>query len=73
MCLGVIPEDEAFETVRRFCQNIDPLVRRNAVRALVLFEEEDPMREVLEGALDDSDEGVAQAAREVRDTLERAG
>ncbi len=73
MCLGVIPEDEAFETVRRFSQNIDPLVRRNAVRALVLFEEDDPMREVLENALDDSDEGVAQAAREVRDTLDRAG
>ncbi len=73
ICLGAITEDEAFEMVRRFSQNIDPLVRRNAVRTLVLFEQEEPVREVLEGALDDSDAGVVEAAREVRDTLERAG
>jgi WD40 repeat protein/serine/threonine protein kinase len=73
MCLGVIKEDEAFETARRFCQNIDPEVRRNAVRALVLFEDKKPVREVLEGALDDSDEEVVAAARKVRDTLEREG
>ncbi len=71
MCLGVINEDEAFETARRFCQNIDPEVRRNAVRTLVLFEYEKPVRELLEGALDDSDAEVAAAAREVRDTIER--
>ncbi len=72
MCLGVIKEDEAFETVRRFCQNIDPEVRRNAVRALVLFEDKKPVREALESALDDSDSAVAEAARVVRETLERA-
>jgi WD40 repeat protein/serine/threonine protein kinase len=73
MCLGVITEDEAFETVRRLCQNIDPLVRRNAVRTLALFEDKKPVREVLEGALEDSDAEVAAAAREAGDTLERAG
>ena len=50
-----------------------PLVRRNAVKTLVLFEDEKPLREVLAGALDDSDAEVVAAAREVRDTLERAG
>ena len=69
----MIKEDEAFETVRKLCQNIDPEVRRNAVRALVLFEDKKPLREVLDGALDDSDAEVVAAAREVRDTLERAG
>jgi hypothetical protein len=73
VCFGVIKEDEAFERVRRLCQNIDPLVRRNAVKTLILFEDKKPLREVLDGALDDSDEDVVAAAREVRDTLERAG
>lgn len=73
ICLGKISEDEAFERVRRLCQNIDPLVRRNAVKTLILFEDKKPLREVLDGALDDSAEEVVAAAREVRDTLERAG
>jgi hypothetical protein len=59
--------------VRRFSQNIDPLVRRNAVRALVLFEDEKPVQEVLESALGDSDDAVVEAARGVRDTIESAG
>jgi len=71
--LGTISEDEAFDVVRKFSHNIEPQIRRNAVRALVLFEDEKPVREVLESALDDSDEAVVAAAREARDLLERAG
>jgi WD40 repeat protein/serine/threonine protein kinase len=73
ICLGVIKEDVAFDRVRTLCHNIEPMIRRNAVRALVLFEDELPVREVLQSALDDSDEQVVAAAREVRDALERAG
>ena len=73
ICFGVIEEDQAFDVVRRFCQNIDPMVRRNAVRTLVLFEDTKPVREVLGNALDDSDGGVVAAARGVRETFERAG
>ena len=58
--------------VRGFCQNIDPMVRRNAVKALVLFEDRKPVREVLEAALDDSDQSVVDAARSVRDAMENA-
>ena len=72
ICIDAISEAEAFETVRRFCQNIDPNVRRNAVRALVLFDDRKPVREALEGALDDSDQRVVDAARRVRDAMENA-
>jgi HEAT repeat protein len=71
--LGTISEDEAFDVVRRFSHNIEPQIRRNAVRALVLFEDEKPVREVLESALGDTDEAVVAAAREAKEILERAG
>ncbi len=73
LCNGAVDEDEAFETVRALAQSIDPAVRRNAVRALAVFEDEAPAREVLAAALEDSDPEVAAAAREVREILERAG
>ncbi len=72
ICIDAISETDAFGTVRRFCQNIDPKVRRNAVRALVLFEDVKPVREVLDSALDDSDQSVVDAARGVRDAMENA-
>jgi hypothetical protein len=72
ICLGAIDEAEAFPTVRRFSQNIDPQIRRNATRALVLFEDTKPVREVLDAALDDSDGSVVDAARAVREAMERA-
>jgi HEAT repeat protein len=73
ICRGALPEDEAFERVRRLSQHIDPAVRRNAVRAIVVFEEKAAMVEVLDAALADSDPEVAAAAEEARRTLDRAG
>nr|MCU0235239.1 hypothetical protein [Thermoanaerobaculales bacterium] len=72
LCMGAVREEEAFERVRGLCGSIDPEVRRHAARALVLFEEEEPARELLAAALADADPGVAAAAREVREALEAA-
>jgi HEAT repeat protein len=73
LCTGAVREEEAFERVRGLAVSIDPAVRRHAVRALVLFEEEEPVRELLAAGLSDSDPGVAAAAREVRDILDEVG
>jgi hypothetical protein len=59
---GAIDEEHSFETVRRLCRSIDPRVRRNAVRSLVLFENTGPARQLLDEALEDSDVEVSLAA-----------
>ena len=72
ICVGAIDDESAFETVRQMCRNIDPRVRRNAVRALVLFENKGPVRGELKDALDDNDPEVAAAAEMVQATLKGA-
>jgi WD40 repeat protein/serine/threonine protein kinase len=72
ICVGAIDDESAFETVRRMGRNIDPRVRRNAVRALVLFENKGPARAVLNDALEDNDPEVVAAAEKVQATLESA-
>jgi WD40 repeat protein len=70
--VGAVPEADAFSTVKRLSRSIDPRVRRNAVRALVLFERRGAMRELLDEALQDSDPGVATTARKVDESLRAA-
>ncbi len=69
---GAVPEPDAFAVVHRLAQSIDPRVRRNAVRALILFENGGPPRTLLEEALLDPDRGVVRAARETREALRAA-
>ena len=61
--IGAIEEATAFEKVRALCRNIDPRVRRNAVRALIHFERRVAVREVLDAALEDTDPEVREAAK----------
>jgi WD40 repeat protein/serine/threonine protein kinase len=70
--IGAIDEATAFEKVRVLCRNIDPEVRRNAVRALVHFERKGAAREVLDEALEDSDPEVRAAAERTRDIVRSA-
>lgn len=72
LSIGAIEEAMAFETVRALCRNIDPRVRRNAVRALVHFERRGAAREVLDSALEDSDPEVRAAAERTRDIARSA-
>jgi len=72
LSIGAIDEATAFETVRGLCRNIDPRVRRNAVRALVHFERKGAAREVLDSALEDSDPEVRAAAERTRDIARSA-
>jgi len=72
LSLGAIDEATAFETVRALCRNIDPRVRRNAVRSLVHFERKGAAREVLDAALEDSDPEVRAAAERTRDIVRSA-
>ena len=66
ICVGAVEEQAAFETVRRLCRNIDPRVRRNAVKALILFERSGPAKLVLDEALEDSSPEVVEAAEKTR-------
>jgi HEAT repeat protein len=66
ICVGAVEEQAAFETVRRLCRNIDPRVRRNAVKALILFERSGPAKLVLDEALEDSNPEVVEAAEKIR-------
>ena len=66
---GKIPEGEAFELIEQFSRNIDPRVRRNAVRALILFENKGPARDVLNDALEDSDPEVVDVAERTKEML----
>ena len=70
--IGAIDEASAFEKVRALCRNIDPRVRRNAVRALVHFERRGAAREILDEVLEDSDPEVRAAAQGTRDILRSA-
>jgi WD40 repeat protein len=70
--IGAIDEASAFERVRALCRNIDPRVRRNAVRALIHFERKGAVREVLDEALKDSDPEVREAAKLTREIGRRA-
>jgi len=70
--VGAVPEDEAFAKVKSLSRSIDPRVRRNAVRALVLFEPRGAMRDLLDEALQDADPGVAETARRVDESLRAA-
>jgi HEAT repeat protein len=69
---GAIDESTAFDTVRRLCRNIDPRIRRNAVRALVLYEHTGVAIELLDEVLADSDPDVARAAEQTRDIMRNA-
>jgi WD40 repeat protein/serine/threonine protein kinase len=69
---GAIGEDVAFEKVRALCRNIDPRVRRNSVRAMVLFERRGAARELMEEILEDSDPEVREAAELTHNTLRSA-
>jgi WD40 repeat protein len=70
--LGAISEDVAFEKVRALCRNIDPRVRRNSVRAMVLFQRTGAARELMDEILQDSDPEVRQAAELTHNTLRSA-
>jgi hypothetical protein len=70
--VGAIDEASAFEKVRKLSRNIDPKVRRNAIRALVHFERRGPAREVLDEALEDTDPEVRAVAERTRDTIRSA-
>jgi WD40 repeat protein/serine/threonine protein kinase len=72
IAIGAIDEASAFEKVRVLCRNIDPRVRRNAVRALVHFERRGAAREVLEEVLEDTDPDVREVAERTRDTIRSA-
>ena len=69
---GAIDEASAFETVSRLCRSIDPGIRRNAVRALVLFEPTGPARDLLDEALADRDPEVVRAAESTRAMIRSA-
>jgi WD40 repeat protein/serine/threonine protein kinase/Tfp pilus assembly protein PilF len=70
--IGAIDEASAFKRVRVLCRNIDPRVRRNAVRALVHFERKGAAREVLDEVLEDRDPEVRAAAERTRDIVRSA-
>jgi WD40 repeat protein/serine/threonine protein kinase len=70
--VGAVPEAQAFTVVKRLSRSIDPRVRRNAVRALVLFERRGAMRDLLDEALQDTDPGVTAAASWVEESLRAA-
>jgi WD40 repeat protein len=72
IAIGAIDEESAFEKVRVLCRNIDPRVRRNAVRALVHFERRGAAREVLEEALEDSDPEVREVAERTQKIIRSA-
>ena len=69
IAIGAIDEGSAFETVRVLCRNIDPNVRRNAVRALVHFEFKGPARHLMDELLEDIDSEVRLAAHRTRETI----
>jgi len=66
ICVGAIEEQSAFDTIRRLCRNIDPRVRRNSVKALILFERSGSAKLVLDEALDDTNPEVVEAAEKIR-------
>jgi len=70
--IGAIDEASAFKRVGILCRNIDPRVRRNAVRALVHFERKGAAREVLDEVLEDRDPEVRAAAERTRDIVRSA-
>jgi WD40 repeat protein/serine/threonine protein kinase len=72
VAIGAIREREAFERVRSLISNIDPKVRRNAARGLVLFRYEGAAREVMRDALEDSEPLVVEAAERTRDMMRDA-
>ncbi len=69
---GAIDEVGAFDTVRRLCRNIDPRVRRNAVRSLVLFERTGVAGELLDEALVDVDPEVTREAERSQEIIRNA-
>ncbi|MCJ7755430.1 MAG: HEAT repeat domain-containing protein, partial [Thermoanaerobaculales bacterium] len=69
---GAIDEAQAFGAVRTLCRSIDPRVRRNAVRALVLFERTGPALELLNEVLTDTDPEVVAAAERAQETMRNA-
>ena len=70
--IGAIDEAVAFRKVRVLSRNIDPKVRRNAVRAMVHFERRGAAREVLDAALEDTDPEVRDAATRTREIVRKA-
>jgi HEAT repeat protein len=72
MVSRAVEEAEAFPIARRLANSIDPRVRRNAIRSLVLFERVGPVSSLLEQALEDSDPEVVRAAQQTLDSLRNA-
>jgi len=70
--IGAIDEASAFETVRVLFRNIDPRVRRNAIRAMVHFERKGAARDVMDEAMEDSDPEVRDAATRTHEILRKA-
>jgi WD40 repeat protein len=66
---GHLGEEEAFEVIRTLSRNIDPMVRRNAVKSLILFKNEGAVRDVLNDTLEDSDPDVVKAAELTREAM----
>lgn len=69
---GAISAGTAFDRVQALAKSIDPRIRRNGVRSLVLFEREGPALGVLEEAAADEDPMVREAAAWVRRDLRDA-
>lgn len=72
IAIGAIDEARVFDIVRRLCRNIDPRIRRNAVRSLVLFERSGFAGELLDEALADADPEVVREAERSQEIMRNA-
>ena len=63
---GVFKPEEAFALIQDLFFSIDPMTRRNAIRALAMFRLTDPVKELLAQAEEDSDPEVREAAKVTR-------
>jgi HEAT repeat protein len=72
VALGVVDEASAFDTVQRLCRNIDPRVRANSVRALMLFERSGPAAELIDEMLADNDPDVILATERTVEMMRNA-
>jgi hypothetical protein len=69
---GALDEAEAFAVLSRLVYSIDPRVRRNAMRTLILFDHTGPAGDLLKEGLRDTDQTVVQTAHDIRNALRAA-